>query len=84
MEILARLKEATEPGYSRILINDCVVADENAAWQHASLDLYMMALTSSYERTESEWRELIAKTGLEVSGIYNKGLGNEGIIEVLV
>jgi len=84
LKILASLKAAMEPGYSRILINDCVVADKGAVWQHTSLDLYMMALTSSYERTESEWRKLIASAGLEVGGIYSKGLGNESIVEVLL
>ncbi|CAJ2503044.1 Uu.00g104380.m01.CDS01 [Anthostomella pinea] len=82
--ILGHLKDAMEPGYSKILISDCVRADEYAAWQHLSLDLFMMALASSQERTESEWRELIEGCVLKIAGIYNKGEGNEGLIEVVI
>ncbi|KAI2615015.1 hypothetical protein GGR54DRAFT_642752 [Hypoxylon sp. NC1633] len=38
---------------------------------------------SSRERTEGEWRALIDSCGLVVAGIYNKGDGNEGLIEVV-
>lgn len=48
-----------------------------------SLDLYMMAQVSSRERTEREWRALIVSSGLDVTGIYNEGDGNEGLIEVV-
>ncbi|KAF2654853.1 S-adenosyl-L-methionine-dependent methyltransferase [Lophiostoma macrostomum CBS 122681] len=82
--ILGHLRDAMEPGYSRILINDCVLADEHAAWQHISLDIFMMALASAQERTESEWHALIDSCGLKIAGIYNKGEGNEGMIEVIL
>ncbi|KAF1997422.1 S-adenosyl-L-methionine-dependent methyltransferase [Amniculicola lignicola CBS 123094] len=80
--ILGHLKDVMTPHYSRILINDCVLADKEAAWQHVSLDLFMMAQTSAQERTESEWRSLIGSCGLKVVHVYNKGEGNEGLIEV--
>ncbi|KAK8018060.1 O-methyltransferase [Apiospora marii] len=83
-KILAQLKDAMEPGYSRILISDCVVSDEQAAWQHVSMDIFMMNQVSSRERTEREWRALIGGCGLEVTGIYSKGDGNEGLIEVVL
>jgi hypothetical protein len=44
------------------------LADENPAWQHMSLDLHM----------------LIESCGLKIAGIYNKGEGNEGLIEVVI
>ncbi|KAI3399351.1 hypothetical protein diail_7078, partial [Diaporthe ilicicola] len=75
--ILSHLKDAMEPGYSRILISDCVVANEHAAWQHASLDIFMMALASSQERTENEWYKLIESCGLKIAGIFQQGEGNE-------
>lgn len=61
-----------------------MLADEQAAWQHLSLDLTMMAQVSSQERTEQEWHELIEACGLKIAGIYNKGKGNEGLIEVVL
>ncbi|KAK6214344.1 hypothetical protein LQW54_004572 [Pestalotiopsis sp. IQ-011] len=81
--ILGHVKDAMEPGYSKILINDCIVADEGATWQHGALDMFMMAQLSARERTEREWRELIESCGLKIVGIYNKCQGNEGLIEVV-
>lgn len=43
-----------------------------------------MAQASAQERTESEWRRLIESCGLKVTNIYNKGNGNEGLIEVVL
>lgn len=83
-EILNQLKSAMEPGYSKILLNDNVIPDQNAAWQHTALDMYMMALNAGQERTESHWRELIASVGLEIAGIWNKGEGNESLIELVM
>lgn len=82
--ILGHLKDVMEPGYSRILISDCVVANKGADWQHVSLDLFMMALASSHERTEREWHELIESCGLRINKIYSKGQGNESLIEVVI
>lgn len=81
-KILGHIKDVMEPGYSKILINDCVVADRDPSWQHASLDLFMMALTASHERSEQEWHDLIDSCGLKIGGIWSKGKGNESLIEV--
>lgn len=48
------------------------------------MDIFMMNQVSSRERTEREWRALIEGCGLEVTGIYSKGDGNEGLIEVVL
>lgn len=100
-KILNHLKQAMTPGYSKILICDCVctplnwemnglltssqvVADVNAAWQHVGLDLFMMGLAASQERTELEWRDLIRSCGMKIEGIYTKGEGNESLIEIVL
>lgn len=82
LEILAQLKAAMEPGYSKILLNEYVMKDENADWRPLSLDLLMMTLVSARERSEREWRALIARAGLKISGIFSKGEGCESVIEV--
>jgi hypothetical protein len=82
--ILGHVRDAMEPGYSRLLISDCVMKDEGAAWQHLSLDMHMMALASAQERTEGEWRVLVGSVeGLRIEEVYNKGEGNEGLVEVV-
>jgi hypothetical protein len=83
LEILSHLKAAMKSGYSKILLNECVVADEHPSWQHTSLDTQMMGVTAAQERTETQWRKLIAEAGLQVAGIWTKGIGNEGIIVVV-
>ncbi|PVH92227.1 putative O-methyltransferase, partial [Periconia macrospinosa] len=82
-KILGHLKDAMKPGYSKILIGEYVLSDHNAAWQHLSLDIYMLALASAQERTKTEWYKLIESCGLKIAGIYSKGDGNESVIEVV-
>ncbi|KAL8826814.1 MAG: hypothetical protein Q9191_003565 [Dirinaria sp. TL-2023a] len=82
--ILRHLKNALEPGYSKILIHECVLADRDAAWQHTALDIYMMAAFAAQERTEREWRELLSSVGLTVTGIWSKGVGNLSLIEAML
>lgn len=83
LEILAQLKAAMEPGYSKIILNEYVMKDENADWRPVSLDLLMMTLVSARERSERDWRALIARAGLKISGIFSKGEGSESVIEVI-
>lgn len=70
--ILSHLREAMVPGYSKLLINEAVLSDTGAPWQQTSLDWTMMGMLVSRERTESQWRELLAKAGLRISGIWRK------------
>lgn len=73
-----------QPGYSRLLINEAVIPDVGASWAQTSLDLYMMALASSMERTESQWRTLLGGMGLTVTGIWKGGQGTESLIEAVL
>jgi O-methyltransferase domain len=82
--VLAQLKQVMEPGYSKILLNECVVANQGAAWQHTSLDMFLMAMNTSQERSEKEWYDLIASAGLEIAGIWTQGVGSESLIEVVL
>lgn len=82
--ILQHLKDAMKPGYSKILIHESVMADRNPAWQHTALDIYMMALFATQERTEQEWRKLLSSVGLTITGIWTKGTGNLSLIEAMV
>lgn len=82
--ILGHLKDAMKPGYSRLLINETVMLDEGAPWQHTSLDWTMMAMLVSRERTESQWRALLESVGLRVTGIWSKSPTGESVIEAEV
>ena len=80
-EILLNLMSAMTPGYSKILINENVIPDKDAHWMSTSLDLYMMALTSSCERTEVNWGALLDSVGLRIIKVWNHEPGTEGLIE---
>lgn len=80
--ILANLRQAMKKGYSKLLINETVLRDTGAPWQQTSLDMTMLSMLISRERTETHWRQLLAEAGLEVSGIWTEG--NENVIEAVV
>ncbi|KAI9681050.1 MAG: hypothetical protein M1822_007124 [Bathelium mastoideum] len=51
---------------SIILINELVVPSTGAHWQATQMDLAMMCALGSMERTEKQWRALLAKAGLKI------------------
>lgn len=79
--ILTNLAKAMTPGYSKILIFENVIPDTDADWQTTSLDLIMMSIFASQERTERQWRKLVESAGLKVVNIYTAGKGVESLIE---
>jgi hypothetical protein len=82
VKIVERIKQAMKPGYSKILINENVIAPTGAAWEATGLDLLMLTLFSARERTESDWRQLLEKQcGLKISKIWTHENGVESVIE---
>ncbi|KAI7307455.1 hypothetical protein KC340_g11387 [Hortaea werneckii] len=90
--ILTRIAQAMQPGYSRLLIHENCIPAQGAHWEATALDMMMLGLVASKERTESEWRELIGATvradgcRLEVVGIWGGGEeeGMESLIECVL
>ncbi|KAL1855243.1 hypothetical protein VTK73DRAFT_8590 [Phialemonium thermophilum] len=81
-KILDRIKEAMKPGYSRLLINENVIPAEKAQWEATALDIMMLTLLSSRERTEADWRHLLEDlAGMRIRQIYTAANGVESIIE---
>lgn len=79
--ILSNLAKAMTPGYSKILINENVIPDMDADWQTTSLDLIMMSIFASQERTERQWHKLVEDAGLKVVKIFTAAKGVESLIE---
>jgi len=81
--ILSRLKEAMKPGYSKLLLNENVIPTTGTYWETSALDMMMMTLFSSRERTEEDWYNLVEKmAGLKIVKIWSGGRGVESLIEV--
>ena len=72
------------PGYSKILINELVIPDENASTFMTRSDFSMMALVSAMERSEAQWRELLGSVGLKITDIWTAELESERIIECVL
>lgn len=83
LSILAALKPAMEPGYSRLLLHEMIVPEQGASMYHALLDLTMMVFNGGMERTRRQWRDLLGRAGFEVLGVWESGEeGADGIVEV--
>ncbi|KEY68876.1 hypothetical protein S7711_03811 [Stachybotrys chartarum IBT 7711] len=81
--ILGRVKEAMKPGYSKLLINENVLPNTGAWWETSALDMVMLTLFSSKERTEADWHYLVEElAGLKIVKIWSAGNGIESLIEV--
>lgn len=71
-----------QPGYSKLLINENVIPDSKAHWEATALDMMMLALLSSRERTNAQWRELIEeRAGLKIVRVWGGAAGVESLIE---
>lgn len=81
IEILNALKPAMKVGYSRLLINENVVPKENAYWMTTGIDLIMMQMFASGERTEETWHQLLSSAGYKITKIYNYETGSNALIE---
>ena len=83
-EILANLKPAMTPKYSRLLINEYVIPDTGAHWISTALDMLMMATFSSRERSEQNWRRILEGVGFRIIKIWSPEPGAESLIEAEV
>ena len=71
-----------KPGYSKVIIHDFVISEDDPSAFKASMDLNMMSTGGGEERSEARHRDYIEKAGMKISGIWNpKDDYSEGIIE---
>ena len=66
---ILRVIRTTAPPHARLLILDAVVPPGNEPHGSKWLDLLMLTLFGGRERTESEWRALLAGTGFGIDSI---------------
>lgn len=71
--ILAAVREAAGPA-SRLVLVEAIVGPGNEASGTKWLDLLMLALSGGRERTEPEWRELLAASGWEPVRFFENGV----------
>ncbi|CAG9952303.1 unnamed protein product [Clonostachys rosea f. rosea IK726] len=81
LKILANITAAMKPGYSKVLINENVIPDTGAQWEATGLDIMMMTLLSSRERTRENWETLLTKANLKIVKVWTARNGAESLIE---
>jgi hypothetical protein len=69
-------------GYSRLLLNDWVLPEQNAPLFSSLLDINMLALFASMERTTTQFKEILESEGFEFVQLHGL-LGAEGVIEAI-
>ena len=82
VEILGHIAKALKPGYSKILLNEMVIPNQDAEIIATQVDMIMMACLAACERTESHWRTLIERAGLNIEKIWTDEPGSESVIEI--
>ncbi|KAL1793217.1 hypothetical protein ACET3X_008199 [Alternaria dauci] len=81
--ILKQVAGAMKPGYSKLLVNENVIPDTGAGWQATALDMMMITLFSSKERTHTQWSRLLEspEIGLKIVRVYSVKHSQESLIE---
>jgi hypothetical protein len=69
-------------GYSRLLLNDWVLPEQNAPLFSSLLDINMLGLFASMERTTTQFREILESEGFEFVQLHGLA-GAEAVIEAI-
>ncbi len=72
------------PGYSRLLIHEHVVGQASDHPHTTAYDLTMMGMVAGKERTEREWRDLVARAGMRVERVWRSDGAVQAVLEVVV
>ncbi|KAL8699111.1 MAG: hypothetical protein Q9224_001554 [Gallowayella concinna] len=83
-QILQHLAAAMQPGHSKVLINEFVLADVGASDFITAIDLVMMGMSGGMERTVSQWNKLLASAGLRIEKIWTLDEETESVIEAVL
>ncbi|KAJ5902875.1 O-methyltransferase [Penicillium taxi] len=81
IKIIENLVPALKKGYSRVLFNEIVLSEEKPTLAATNMDMMMLAHFAVRERSEEDWKILLAKGGLKVVKIYTSPGVAESLIE---
>jgi hypothetical protein len=79
-----RVAMSDTPDYSRLLIHEFVLPDVGCGFNESMSDLMMMQIYDGKERTESQWNELLRKTGFKIVKIWRAEVGTTAVIEAMI
>lgn len=71
-------------GYSKLFIYDIVIPPTGASISQTTMDVQMMSLLSSSERTKSQWEDLLEEAGFHIIRFWPDPQEYEMLIEAEV
>lgn len=85
IEILANVRPAMAANQSILLVDELVLPEKQAPLRESQLDIEMFTHLSGAERTEKEWRTLLADAGFEVKRVRRYGDDrHDSVIEAIL
>ncbi|GAT28578.1 O-methyltransferase [Aspergillus luchuensis] len=79
--ILSHITSAMEKGYSKLLLEDHIVPDQNAGARETLLDMTVVVWCPGIERTRRQWTELLQSVGLVIRNFWLPEGHAKGVIE---
>ncbi|KAL1964923.1 hypothetical protein VTN77DRAFT_6276 [Rasamsonia byssochlamydoides] len=80
--ILNNIKAAMKKGYSKLIVEDFILPDQDCSLLQSMWDCIMMLFLSSMERSADQWTQLFESVGLKVTKFWYPPGEAQGIIEV--
>lgn len=68
-------------GYSKLLISNLIIADQDPSVRQCGLDIAMLQLHSGSQRGEHEWAKLLDQAGLRIIKFWHPPGDGDGIVE---
>lgn len=81
IEILKNVTQAMEKGYSKILIEEYILREENPGLFHSMVDIILMVFAPGSLRTKSRWVRILESVGLTINTIFHPDGDGPSIIE---
>jgi len=83
LEILKRVYDAMEPGYSKLFIHDLILPDSQPTAMQCMYDMTMLTFNGGKERSRSQWKDLLSKAGFTEIHIWIDDENADGLVEAV-
>jgi hypothetical protein len=83
-KILSNVATAMVKGYTKLLISEHILPEQNCPLQSVGRDIGMMSMHGGVERSEKQWIALLEPIGLKIVKFYHLGGKGEGLVEAIL
>lgn len=79
--ILTQLGGAMAKGYSKLIVEEFVLADRNCSMLQSMWDWEMMIFCNSSERSHTQWTRLLERAGFKIIKFWTPPGDGQAVIE---